>query len=143
MKLTWVLPFVAAACALFTSGRATSDEYPNWKRVTYISAWGPCPQGGSCGSVWLVDRATQSIERKGGKDIAPHKLSGQEWMQLEEMVRLAKLQASTCLAAPTDVFETLEIEDSDNIKHSLDVTGCVFDQGANSVKTLAAWFQKH
>jgi hypothetical protein len=134
---------IAVVGSLFGSSNAASDEHQNWKSATYMSAWGPCPQGESCGSVWSMDRATQSIERKGLNASAPHKLSDQEWVRVEGMVRAARQQASSCPVPPTDVFETLEIVDGDGAKISLEVTGCVFDQGANAPKTLASWLQKH
>jgi hypothetical protein len=143
MNLSRFLLFIAAVGWPFMGSNAASDEHRDWKSATYISAWGPCPQGESCGSVWLMDRATQSIERKGSKATAPHKLSDQEWAQLEEMVREARQQASSCPAPPTDVFETLEIVDDDGTKVSVEVTGCVFDQGTNAPKTLAGWLQEH
>ncbi len=143
MNLARFLLLIAAVGGLFMSSNVASDEHLDWTRATYVSAWGPCPQGGSCGSVWLMDRATQSIERKGLKAVASHKLSDQEWTQLEEMVREARQQASSCPAAPTDVFETLEIVDGDGTKVSVEVTGCVFDQGTNAPKTLTSWLQKH
>jgi hypothetical protein len=143
MNLSRFLLLIAAVVGLFVSGKAASGEHPSWESATYMSAWGPCPPGGSCGSVWLMDRATQSIERKGLKAAAPHKLSDQEWAQLDQMVIEAKQQASRCSRPPTDVFETLEIVDGDGTRESVEVTGCVFDQGTNAPKTLASWLQKH
>lgn len=143
MNLFRFLLLITVVGGLFVSSDAASDEHLNWKSAIYMSAWGPCPQGESCGSVWLMDRATQSIERKGLKSTAPHKLSDQEWAQLGKMVREARQQASSCPAPPTDVFETLEIVDSDGTKQSVEVTGCVFDQGTNAAKTLASWLQRH
>jgi hypothetical protein len=143
MSLSRFLLLIAVVGGLFVSSKAAGDEHPSWKSATYMSAWGPCPPNENCGSVWLMDRATQSIERKGLKATAPHKLSDQEWAQLEEMVRAARQQASSCKAPPTDVFETLEIVNADGTQDSVEVTGCVFDQGTNAPKTLASWLRKY
>lgn len=143
MNLSRIPLLVAAISALFVSCQAASDEKPRWKSVTYMSAWGPCPRDESCGSVWLLDRATQTIERKGLKAAPPRKLSSEDWRGLEEMVRQATEQASGCPQPPTDVFETLQIVNSDDTQHSFEITGCVFDEGTNPAKTLASWLQEH
>lgn len=143
MNQSRLLLLVAAISTVFVSSHATGSEKPQWKTATYMSAWGPCPRDESCGSVWLLDRATRSIERKGQKATSLHKLASEDWGQLEELLSLVTQKASACPAPPTDVFETLQIVNSDGTRLSYEITGCVFDDSPNPAKTLASWLQEH
>ena len=143
MNRSGLLLLVAASSVAFVGGHATASEKPQWKTVTYMSAWGPCPRDERCGSVWLLDRATRSIERKGLKATPLHKLASEDWGQLEELLSLATHKASACPPPPTDVFETLQIVNSDGTQLSYEITGCVFDDSSNPAKTLASWLQEH
>jgi len=139
MNLSKFPMLTTAALGLLISGNVASDENPAWKTATYMSAWGPCPPGESCGSWWLMDRATHSVERRGRGAKPAHKLSDQEWVRLEELVRAARQQASTCPSPPTDVFDTMYFVDDDGTKSNVEVTGCVFDRRDNAAKTLSGW----
>lgn len=62
---------------------------------------------------------------------------------MENLVSRAVRQASDCASSPTDVFETLKIVNGDDTQISVELTGCVFDQGANPAKRLVGWLERH
>ena len=142
MRHIKICAFAITLTSLCTACFAATEGGSSWAEVNYSSGWGPCPPNRICFSNWHVDRATKVVLRTGSSGQSSRKLDEQELAQLEKLTSQAKLAASKCPDPPTDVFDDLEIVYKDQSKFSKSVTGCAYDQGVNSVKSLKEWLSK-
>jgi hypothetical protein len=142
MHLTKASAFGISLLTLLGACQAVTEEHSDWTEAIYSSGWGPCPENHVCFVNMRIKRTTKTVERTGSNGQSIRQLNEQEWRTLENLLTLAKRDASNCPSPPTDVFEDLEIIYKDNSKFSKSVTGCSYEKSTNSVKTLKEWLSK-